>query len=121
MSETGLFSNIYDQTREFAVMLDEVLIHLKDGSSSPSDRERQELGRLLINLAGPRYDDPSNRMTVLMLNGIVQISPSDLTRAGEMLLGKEANRESMETLERFAQTLEQEQAKAMARMGGHLE
>ncbi len=121
MSETGLFSSIYGQVHEYAVMLDKVITNLKDGSSAPNDPERQELGRLLVNLAGPRYDDPSNRMIILMLSGNVQISPTDLTRAGEMLLGKESNRESLATLERLAQTLEQEQAKAMARMGGYLE
>lgn len=121
MSETGVFSGIYDQVREYAVILDDVLIQLKEGTSSPDDPHRQELGRLLIKLAGPKYDDPSNRLAVLMLRGSLKLSPAELMRTGEILLGKAAGDQYIDILERFAQTLEQEQAKAMARIEGQLE
>ena len=88
MSEIGLFSSIYDQIRNYAVILDDVLIHLKEGTSSSEDPRRQELGRLLINLAGPTYDDPSNRLSVLMLNGFVRLSSAELTKTGDMLLSR---------------------------------
>lgn len=120
MSDTGLFSGIYEQVREYAEMLDKVLIHLKDGSSSQEDPERQELGRLFVKLAEPTYDDPSNRRAVLLLSGVSALSSKDLKRAGEMLLGSEKDGRSLATLERFAHDLEQEGASAMARMRGNI-
>ncbi len=121
MSETGLFSGTYDQIRQYAVMLDDVLIRMKEGTSSPDDPQRQNVGKLLIKLAGPNYDDPSNRLAVLILHETVGLPAAEMLRAGETLLGGVVSDQHIETLERFAQGLEQEQARAMARIEGQPE
>jgi hypothetical protein len=121
MSDTGLFSSIYEQIREYAALVDDVLVSLKDGTSSPTDPFRQKLGGLLINLANQQYSDASNRLIVLILRDAVKIDDSELAKTGKALLGKEMNKPAVETLELFAQCLEREQRRAMARIHGRLD
>ena len=41
MSHTGLYSGLYARVRQYAELLDEVIIRLKSGESTPTDPGRQ--------------------------------------------------------------------------------
>ena len=116
MSDAGLFSSVYQQIREYADILDRVLIELKDGSSQHTDENRQWLGRLFVDLANENYDDTSTRLVVLMLQGRVGIVESELRKVGEGLLSSTDVASLITPLEQFAQCLEQEQIRALARI-----
>lgn len=118
MSDVGFHSGLYQQIREYAELVDEVLIDIKDGISLASDSSRRKVGALLISLGEGRYNDFSTRLLVFSLRGREGIASGELSRLGKALLGTKVDEQEIGLLERFARTLEQEQAVAMARMRG---
>lgn len=118
MSDTSLYSGLYQQIREYAEMVDDVIIDLKEGTSSPSDAHRKELGELLVKLAGDRWDDLSTRLVALMLRDKGDIAQAEWARVGNALLSSKTDSSVVEPLEHLARSLEQEQAGVMERIRG---
>ena len=50
MSQIAMYSGVYEDIREYAELLDKVLIDLKGGNSSPNDAIRRKLADLLKSL-----------------------------------------------------------------------
>lgn len=117
-SDTGLFSGLYQQTRECAELVDQVLIQIKDGTSSPKDKSRQELSKFLIHLGNNEWEDLSSRLIILVLRGKEDFAEAQWSRAGSALLSSEVDTSVVELLEQLARSLEQEQTGAMERMRG---
>src|SRR5204862_1269746 len=57
MSDTGLFSGIYQHARGQAELLDRVLVRLNAGTSRPEDEDRRHLATWLRSLEPPRTED----------------------------------------------------------------
>lgn len=120
MSNPGFYASIYEQIREYAELVDTVLISLKSGTSSPNDPKRQELGNLLITLSGETWDSLPTRMFALMLRGRHNTSQKKWAHLGKTLLTEQSDPSVIKDLEALAVALEQEQAGTINRMRGSL-
>jgi hypothetical protein len=116
MSETGLYSGLYQNLHECAELVDQVLVHLKTGKSLPEDSSRQALGRLLTQLAEEQPDDMPTRLIQLLLRNRRDVSSADLARVGRALNLGDIEVDTINQLEAIAQALEEEQSRAMARI-----
>ncbi|MGE0885485.1 MAG: hypothetical protein AB7P14_18205 [Blastocatellales bacterium] len=116
MSHIAMYSGVYDEIREYAELLDKVLIELKGGNSSPRDEDRTKLGQFLMSLVVPQKGDLTMRLINILLRDNSEVDPLELARIGEKLGREEVDNSVIEPLERLAQSLEHEQAVAMARM-----
>lgn len=85
MSQIAMYSGIYDEIREYAEVLDRVLVDLKGGTSSPQDENRQRLAELLISLAAPQAGDLSMRLISFLLRDDTGVDPLELSKIGELL------------------------------------
>lgn len=120
MSNPGFYASIYEQIREYAELVDTVLISLKSGTSSPNDPKRQELGNLLITLSGETWDSLPTRMIALMLRDRHNTSQKKWAHLGKTLLTEQSDSSVIKDLEALAVALEQEQAGTINRMRGSL-
>lgn len=118
MSNPGFYASIYEQIREYAELVDNVLIGLKSGTSSQNDPQRQKLGNLLIILAGDTWDSLPTRMIALMLRD--RHNTSQWAQLGKTLLTEQSDPSVIKDLETLAVALEQEQAETINRMRGSL-
>lgn len=116
MSHIAMYSGVYEQIREYAELLDKVLIELKGGTSSPHDESRRKLGQFLKSLVVPQTGDLTMRLINVLLRDNDEVDPPELAEIGEKLETEEVDASMIGPLERLAQSLEQEQAVAMARM-----
>ncbi len=116
MSETGLYSGLYQNLHEVADLVDRVLVNIKTGGTSADSPSRQELGRLLIKLAQNQPDDLPTRLIQLALQNRSDMSRIDLARVGEALVSEEIHEDTIRRLELIAHVLEEEQARAMSRI-----
>jgi hypothetical protein len=116
MSQIAMYSGVYDEIREYAELLDKVLMDLKGGTSGPQDENRQRLAELLTSLATPGAGDLSIRVISFLLRDDAGVDPAELAKIGKLLKATSADNSMIEPLERLAQSLQQEQAVTMARM-----
>lgn len=116
MSHIAMYSGVYEEIREYAELLDKVLIDIKGGTSSSQDEDRRKLAQFLISLVTPREGDLTMRLINILLRDNGEIDPPELAKIGEQLEGEDVDGSVIEPLEQLAQSLEQEQAVAMARM-----
>ena len=118
MSNTGLYSGLYSRLRDHAELLDRVLIDLKTGNSSPSDKERQKLAQLLTGLRKSPSDDFSTQLLAILLRNVEKSNLAEWEKIGRILLSTEVNADVIAKLEKLANTLEYERAGIFARMRG---
>ncbi|MCI0456874.1 MAG: hypothetical protein L0Z62_07845 [Gemmataceae bacterium] len=118
MSDTGLFSGIYQGIRDHADLLDRVLVRLKAGTSVPGDDERQQLAAWLVSLAEAHTTDSSARMIRVLLRGQGAAMQQGWAEIGEALRAVPVYPAVIDRLEDLARALEREQAAALARLRG---
>jgi len=111
-----MYSGVYEEIRGYAELLDRVLIELKSDTGSPHDEDRRRLGQFLTALNAPQKGDLTMRLIHILLRDKDEIDQSELAKIGERLETDAVDHSMIEPLERLAQSLEQEQATAMARM-----
>jgi hypothetical protein len=120
MSSVGLNAGLYSRIRDYAVMLDDVLIRLKSGSMSSNDEQLRHLAELLHNLGSAAYRDVES----LVLLAVLQTSapPDGRTPAWEQLsrdlLAGSTTPALIAQLEWLAATIEQERSGMLAKMRG---
>ena len=119
MSDTGLFSGIYQGIRDHADLLDRVLVRLKAGTSSPADDERRRLAAWLASLAESPTMDAAARTIRVLLRGQGAAMQRGWTELGESLRAEPVSPAVVDRLEDLARALEREQAAALARLRGH--
>lgn len=120
MSNPGLYASMYEQIREYAELVDTVLIGLKSGTSQPHDPSRQKLGNLLITLAGETWDSLPTRMIALMLRDTRKTNQQKWEQLGQALLAEELDPTFTKDLEDLAIALEHEQAGTITKMRGSI-
>ncbi len=118
MSNPGIYSGIYTQIREYAELVDLVLIGIKSNISSINDQSRQKLAKLLTNLEPNKWDNISTRIIATMLINEDKINPSKWSKMVLQLHSDKPDPSLVVDLEGFAQTLEQLQADTLTRMKG---
>lgn len=118
MSQIGLYAGLYDRLREYAELLDKVLIELKGGKGSPDDEKRKKLRAFLESVGSNKGEDLSTRLIYILLRDESEVNLGELARIGRLITSSEVNESVVEQLEKLAQALEHEQAGVMARMRG---
>lgn len=118
MSQIGLYAGLYDRLREYAELLDKVLIELKGGKGSAGDEKRKKLRAFLESLGVDNGEDLSTRLIYILLRDESEVNTNELARIGRLLTSNELDESAIEPLEKLAQALEHEQTGVMARMRG---
>lgn len=117
MSNPGFYSDIYQQIREYAALVDKVLIGLKENIHS-NDPNREKLAQLLDSFAEREQEDLSIKIITIMLEGNDETSRVRWNQMSMTLRAAIPPQSLIDDLERFAQKLEQQQADALAKMRG---
>ena len=119
MSTVGLNAGLYGKIRQYAEMLDYVLIQLKSGSASPHDPRLRNLAELLHKLgaSGPR-DSESLLLLAVLQTADVPPPPPGWEQLGRELLTAQPTPGLIAQLERLATTIEHERAGMLAAMRG---
>jgi hypothetical protein len=117
MSNPGLYSDIYQQIREYAALVDKVLIGLKENAHS-NDPNREKLAQLFDSFAEREQEDLSIKIITIMLGGNDETSRARWNQMSMALRVSQPGQSLIDDLEHFAQKLEQQQADALAKMRG---
>ncbi len=117
MSNPGLYSGIYQQIREHAELVDNVLVKLKTGEGNDNSL-RLELADLLSELSVEKTDTLSTRMIAMLVIGDDATSRARWRRLSNNLKAEKVDVSAIHELENLAQLLEQVQANAVAKMRG---
>ena len=120
MNNPGLYASVYQLIREYAELVDTVLISLKSDTSQVNDPARQKLGSLLISLAGDTWDSLPVRMIALILRDQDRTRQQKWATLGKALLSEQFDASAINDLEELAVALEHEQAGAITKMRGSL-
>ena len=118
MSYSGLYSGLYVRIRDYAQLLDDVLIDLKRGNSSPNDERRKELARLLSGTPTTPRSNLSAQIFQVFLHTEAALDRRQMEEVGSALLSANPPPALIEKLESFAAALEQERAGILAKMRG---
>jgi hypothetical protein len=121
MSQTAIFSGMYEELRDYAELLDKTLAELKGQAYLPQNERRQQLGQFLRELGQAQSRSLAVRLLGRILRREGAVAPQELARIGGRLAGAEAVKVDpgmVAQLEQLARSLEQEQATALARMRG---
>lgn len=119
MSSNGLYSGLYARFRDYAELLDEVLIGLKTQTSSPTDERRGKLAHLFL---GESTSGPTNlpaQFFQMFMKSDQDFNTKELSKIGEALLSTEVRPDVIDRLEALALALENERAGMLAKMRGH--
>ena len=120
MSDISLYAGLYEQIREYAELVDEVLIGLISETSLPHDVARQKLGKFLVNLAEKQPGDLLTQRMALTLRATANLDRSKYLSVGNALLSEKVDNSVIELLENLARTLEDKQVGVMAKMRGSI-
>jgi hypothetical protein len=118
MSNTGLYSGLYSKVRDYAELLDNVLIHLKSGTSCPSDIPRQRLGKLLVAIEKTPQTDFSTQLLSVLVREFDREFTERWSELGEALLSPNVPHAVIDQLERLALRLERERSSMVSAMRG---
>ena len=118
MTNPGLYSGIYQQLREYAELVDDVLINLKTEGEKADRSSRQKLGELLSQLVAERTDTLPLRMVALLVIGDDANNRKRWSRVANLLKTDRVDNGLIDELDGLAQLLEEVQTDAMAKMRG---
>lgn len=118
MTNPGLYSGIYQQIREYAELVDEVLITLKADNDKVDRAPRQKLADVLSELVTERANSLQVRMVGLLIIGDDTNNRARWARVARLLNSDVVDTSLIAELESLAQTLEEGQSDAMAKMRG---
>lgn len=118
MTNPGLYSGIYQQIREIAELVDDVLVNLKEEGDKADKSSRQKLAELLVQLAAERTDTLPLRIVALLVIGDDTNNRKRWARLANLLKSDKVDNSLIDELDSLAQLLEQVQADAMAKMRG---
>ncbi|MCE9561157.1 MAG: hypothetical protein K8U57_03795 [Planctomycetes bacterium] len=118
MTDTGLFSGIYQGIRDHADLLDRVLVRLNAGTSTTQDEDRRRLAAWLCSLGADQTADASAAMIRVLLRGQGAGVRQGWGEVGELLRLELVGPPVIDRLEELARALEREQATVLARLRG---
>jgi hypothetical protein len=116
MSDRSVYSGLYQQAREYATLLDTVLMGIKAGISLPTDADRQKLSELFAALDPSANTDLPSRMLALTITDRTHLRSVDWKTIGDQLQHPDVSPQVIATLEEIAGSLERAQATALNRM-----
>lgn len=119
MSYNGLYSGLYARIRDYAELLDEVLISLKAKTSSPTDERRSKLAQLFLGTPTSAPPNLSAQFFQMFIQSEQDIDANQLYEIGKALLSTNVRPNIIDRLEGLALALENERAGMFAKMRGH--
>jgi hypothetical protein len=120
MSDAGLHSSLYSRIREYAELLDQVLLDFEVGTAdAPAPREmRIRLGRLLATLGNRVNGDLQAELLASLVREADRPTLDRLAEIGRDLVAGRSDPSLRRDLEQLARTLEQERARTFAKIRG---
>ncbi len=122
MSQTAISVGMYEEVRDYAELLDDVLVRIKCANANELSAEKQKLGQFLEDIGDPATANLTARYMGLSLNGKNRNLRRDLPNIGRKLKGIEAAKQiemkDIRLLETLARLLDGEQMAAAARIRG---
>ena len=119
MSNTSVHSGIYTRVRDFAELIDDVLIDLKAEEGTSQDGRRKKLGELFVAMGDESKIDLAAQLLQMILQEKLDENTKDLQELGKALISSSTTLQMIERLERIATVLEQERAGTFAKMRGY--
>lgn len=117
MSATGLFSGLYARVREYAELLDDVILQVKSKEGGPGDPRRKQLAKLLIAIdAGPAPDLATQLLAVLVREQ--REGATGWGDVGRALLAQDVPGAVVPRLEELARAVEAERAGLLSKLRG---
>lgn len=118
MSDIGVHSNVYQRVRDYGQLIDEVILALRSGATSPTDPSRRKLGELLVGLAAASPQDLRTAWLGMLIGGTDPSARTEWEGIGRALLSTAVNPAVVDKLEDLARRLEDRRTEALARMRG---
>ncbi len=122
MSQTAISFGMYEEVRDNAQLLDEILVKIKNKNLSDNDRKKLLLSEFLGNIGNGSTSNLTARYIGLTLNSRNKKWRSILSQIAEKLTDEESltrlKQNEIRSLEDLAKFLEGEQAEAAARIRG---
>lgn len=115
MSNTGLYSGMYQLVYETATLVDRALIGLKTGNGS-GRVACEQLGQLLLSIASNEDERLHIQLLAMKLKSNLESQPVTWQEVGRALLDFQLTQHTVPFLEELARALEQEQIQSLARM-----
>ncbi len=123
MSDTGLYSSLYEQLRIYADKFDYSIISLNSESEGSRAQARRELAKLLTEIADKGSTNPAARFIATILNQeLAAISGQGIsicTTLAQALQSGHQTPTEMSKLEQIATVIDKECSNTLARMRGH--
>jgi hypothetical protein len=121
MSYSGVPAGLYARIRDYAQLLDDVLIALKASTSAPSDDNRQKLANLFLGTNASAPSNLSAQFFQMLLQTEQGVTSDELHEIGTALSSSDVrDHQLIDRLEDLALALENERAGMLARMRGHV-
>jgi len=114
MSVIGMQSGLYRQLHDYAELLDEALLSLKNGTPPSEDENCQRLGRLLVAISSGDWEDAPAHTFLFSMSNLDQTERQALGGIGRALLSDSVESRDVKKLERLAELLERKQSSVMA-------
>lgn len=122
MSQTAISFGMYEEVRNYAELLDEILVKIKNDNLIDTDQKKILLGEFLENIGDGSTSNLTARYIGLTLNARNKNWRKVLSQIAGKLTGQESltqlKRDDIRSLENLAKFLEGEQAEAAARIRG---
>jgi hypothetical protein len=118
VGDSGRHSNRYEQIHWFGDLLDDVLLQLNVGDSTPSDLKRRQLAELLIHVATQPIADLRAIQIAALLRAQETDSLVHWRQIGQALLTSNVPDEVRRKLEQLAFRLDALRSEAVAKMRG---
>lgn len=117
MSTIGLYSTLYSRLSEYAELLDQTLIQLKQNQQVKISEQQEKLGNLLSSLTqSPKGIDA--QLLAVLLQDSPNKSLTEWSQLGYKLLSNQVTPTEITKLESLAKIIEYERADTSARMRG---
>jgi hypothetical protein len=116
MSTTGLHTGLYSCIREWAELLDGVLVAMKTGTPEKADQARKRLGQALLRISVPSTTEPHDLLLASLVVGASALSRERIADLGRLLLEAKVIPGLVEDLEHMASVLEHERAGTFAKI-----
>jgi hypothetical protein len=118
MSDIGVHSSVYQRVRDYGQLIDDVLLGLRSGASSPNDPSRRKLGELLVGLGAPSPPNLPTAWLGMLIGGADVRARAEWAAVGRALQSGRDDAHVMERLEQLARRLEEQRTEALAKMRG---
>lgn len=118
MSDTTLYSGLYQQLSQYAELVDDVLLSMVGDNPEKNVQLYKRLGGLLEDLLTESEGRLSTKIIAQLLWDDDDIVQNELPEVAKGLRSGKVDKTAKEVLERFARLLEQERTTIMSRIRG---